>query len=115
MTKLLVPESFFHTVSTNLCLLDLSSNQLTRIPEVISKLASLATLKLKDNELKILPGTISSLKKLKILELVGNPDLGVMPGSFLTLRLDHLSMSSKCLTTDVSGLTITDTTSNLPR
>jgi len=109
-----VPESFFHTVSTNLCLLDLSSNQLTRIPEVISKLASLATLKLKDNELKILPGTISSLKKLKILELVGNPDLGVMPGSFLTLRLDHLSMSSNCLTRDVTGLTITDTSSNLP-
>ena len=98
-----VPLSFFQTVSKNLCLLDLSGNQLTMIPYVISKITSLATLKLKDNQLRRLPVTISTLKSLKILELVGNPELGVMPGSFLRLRLDHLSMSTKCLTTDVSG------------
>ena len=98
-----IPLSFFQTVSKNLGLLDLSGNQLTMIPYVISKITSLVTLKLKDNQLRRLPVTISTLKSLKILELVGNPDLGVMPGSFLRLRLDHLSMSTKCLTTDVSG------------
>jgi len=109
-----VPVSFFQTVSKDLCLLDLSGNQLTMLPYLISKLTSLATLKLKDNQLKRLPVTISKLKGLKILELVGNPDLGVMPGSFLRLRLDNLSMSTKCLTTDVSGLTIKDTSSEIP-
>jgi len=109
-----VPVSFFQTVSEKLCLLDLSSNQLNMIPFVISKLKNLVTLRLKDNGLKRLPVTISNLKNLKMLELVGNPELGVVPGSFLRLRLDHLSMSSKCLTTDVSGLTIRDTSSEMP-
>jgi len=49
-----VPVSFFQTVSEKLCLLDLSSNQLTMIPFVISKLKSLVTLKLKENGLKSL-------------------------------------------------------------
>ena len=84
-----VPVSFFLTVSKNLQLLDLSNNQLSMVPYVISRLARIATLKLSNNQLKRLPSTISSLTNLKILELVGNPNLSVMPGTFLKLELKH--------------------------
>ena len=109
-----VPVSFFQTVSENLQLLDLSNNQITMIPFVISRLARIATLKLSNNQLKRLPSTISSLTNLKILELVGNPNLSVMPGTFLKLELKHLSLSSRCLTLEGSATTIKDTSLKIP-
>ena len=38
-----------------------------------------------------------------------------MPASFLTLRLEHLSMSSKCFTSDPCSMTIEDTSSQIPK
>lgn len=109
-----VPVSFFLTVSKNLQLLDLSNNQLSMVPYVISRLARIATLNLSNNQLKRLPSTISSLTNLKILELVGNPNLSVMPGTFLKLELKHLSLSSRCLTLEGSATTIKEGTLKIP-
>ena len=50
---------------------------------------------------------MNSLKNLEILELVGNPNLSVMPGTFLKLELKHLSLSSRCLILEASATTIT--------
>ena len=84
------------------------------IPYVISRLTRIATLKLSNNQLRRLPSTISSLTNLKILELVGNPNLNVMPGTFLKLELKHLSLSSRCLTLEGSATTIKDTSIKFP-
>jgi Leucine-rich repeat (LRR) protein len=92
----------------------LSGNQLSILPDVFSKLTSLVTLKLKNNQLKRLSVTFSVLKNLDTLELIGNPELGAMPQSFQKLQLNHLSISSKCLTTDVAGLIVEDRSSNFP-
>jgi len=109
-----VPVSLLLTVSKSLNLLDLSANQLSILPDVFSKLTSLVTLKLKNNQLKRLSVPFSVLKNLDTLELIGNPELGAMPQSFQKLQLNHLSISSKCLTTDMSGLIVEDTSSNFP-
>ena len=109
-----VPVSLLLTVSKSLNVLDLSGNQLSILPDVFSNLTSLVTLKLKNNQLKRLSVPFSVLKNLETLELIGNPELGAMPQSFQRLQLNHLSISSKCLTTDMSGLIVEDTSSNFP-
>jgi len=109
-----VPMSFFKSVSKKLCLLDLSNNLVRVVPRLISKLVNLVTLKLKNNQLRKLPVSIRSLKNLKYLDLIGNPDLGIMPASFLTFKLDHLSLSSQCFTSDASSVIIEDSTSKAP-
>ena len=109
-----VPVSLLLTVSKSLNLLDLSGNQLSILPDVFSKLKSLITLKLKNNQLKRLSVPFSVLKNLDTLELIGNPELGAMPQSFQKLQLNHLSISSKCLRTDVSGLIVEDRSSDFP-
>ena len=46
--------------------------------------------------------------------LIGNKNLSVMPGSFLRLRLDHLTISGTCFTDDPAGLTLKDTSNLVP-
>ena len=106
---------FFHKISKNLCLLDLSKNQLPMISYLVSNLKNLVTLNLAENELKRLPATLGNIKHLKNLFLLGNKTLTVMPGSFLRLRLDNLTMSGECFTDDPSGLTLKDTSDSAPR
>lgn len=107
--------SFFTSVPQDLRLLDLSYNQLEMIPFSLQNFKFLATLNLSANKLKRLPVTIGKLKGLKKLELAGNQLLNVLPGTFTNLRLDHLSLSSTTLTSDVSGIGLKDSTSEVAR
>lgn len=107
--------TFFTSVAHSLCLLDLSYNQLEMIPYSLQNFKFMVTLNLASNKLKRLPVTLDKLKYLKKLDLAGNQQLNVLPGTFMNLRLDHLSLSSTTLTSDVSGISLKDSTSEVPR
>lgn len=109
-----LPVTFLLSLPKSLWLLDLSRNSLGMIPYMISRLSNLVELNLSNNHLKRLPLTIDHLKSLKRLGIAGNANLNVMPGSFVRLRLDHLSISASCLTEDVSSLVLRDTTTSMP-
>lgn len=67
--------TFFPPMSA---LTDEQSNELTSIPEAISKLSNLEVLILNTNKLKTLPKSIVALKKLRVLDLSLNKDFDVI-------------------------------------
>jgi Leucine-rich repeat (LRR) protein len=52
--------------------LNLSNNQIVKIPEAVGDMENLAVLDLSDNQITQLPTTLDNLKKLKHFDLVGN-------------------------------------------
>lgn len=75
---------------------DLSFNELMRIPNEVFKVFSLANLNLNHNNLDILPSGIGNLMKLKILS-VSNNNLKILPGTISRLRLVCIDLSNNPL------------------
>ena len=74
--------------------LELSDNELSRLPTTIAELSSLAILELAHNQLSELPGEIGRLDKLTILDVSHNPGLKAMPAETLSLvSLRRLNLS----------------------
>ena len=110
-----LPIRFFHCSTVkSLLLLDLSGNQLKVLPNAIANLSKLITLNMANNELTKVGVTLHKLNKLKRLELIGNPNLKVLPGNVPKLRLDFLSLSPECLTQDHAGLKLHDNSFEIP-
>lgn len=78
--------------SKNLLVLDLSYNELTYIPDQISKLHKLNSLNLNNNQLKILPFGIGNLHCLKIFSASHNL-LSYLPGSIRKCSLQSIDLS----------------------
>ena len=93
---------------TNLQTLSLSNNQLTSLPEEISKLTNLQELSLSNNQLKSVPEEISKLTNLWELHLSSN-QLTSLPDSIGNLKqLGRLNISENKLTslpTNAANLT----------
>ena len=111
-----IPLSFWtsSSLSKTLGLIDLKGNKLTLIPHQISNLKRLYSIDLSGNCLKRLPITFNVLPKLKRLDLMSNPDLKILPGVFLNLELEHLSLSNESLTHDTTAVCLKDTTGQVP-
>ncbi|XP_014227683.1 leucine-rich repeat protein 1 [Trichogramma pretiosum] len=90
-------------IMTNLCLLNLSGNQLTVIPDSIGKLGSLVTLHLDNNCIRALPQAVGKLHRLRILNLSKN-QLSILPGNMKNLSLSKLDISYNCFTCHNRGL-----------
>jgi hypothetical protein len=79
---------------TQLTILDISKNQLTKIPESIGQLVKLIELKLNNNKLKSLPNSITNLTKLNLLSVHHNQirelptDIGLL-SNLSTLDVSH--------------------------
>ena len=111
-----IPLSFWtsSSLSKTLGLIDLKGNKLTLIPHQISNLKRLYSIDLSGNCLKRLPITFNVLPKLKRLDLMSNPDLKMLPGVFLNLKLEHLSLSNESLTHDTTAVCLKDTAGQVP-
>jgi internalin A len=84
---------------TNLTALYLSNNQLTTLPESIRQLTNLTSLNLKSNQLATLPESITQLTKLTFLDLY-NIRLTTLPESIAQLtNLTELNLSANHLIT----------------
>ncbi len=78
-----LPESV--TRLQNLTELNLSSNQLAALPVSVTRLQNLTTLDLSHNQLTVLPESVTHLQKLTTLDLYGNP-LTALPESLARLQ-----------------------------
>ncbi|KAK6180712.1 hypothetical protein SNE40_008713 [Patella caerulea] len=78
-------------LSDNLVSVDLSDNQLTRIPLELCELKNLFYLKLDRNKIELLPPTIGKLVRLKQLSCVENL-IKTLPANFNRLQLDDLDL-----------------------
>ena len=79
--------------------LDLSDNQLTRLPEAIAQLSNLRELDLGNNQLTRLPEAIAQLSNLRVLDLSYN-QLTTLPEAIAQLsHLSWLYLSNNQLTT----------------
>ncbi|KAL2728667.1 leucine-rich repeat protein 1 [Vespula squamosa] len=87
-----------NNIRNTLCLLDLSSNFLTEIPEKIGKLDALVNLKLSCNSLIYLPQSMGNLTSLKYLDLSQN-SLQFLSGSMRKLRLLEIDISGNSFST----------------
>ncbi|KAF7394809.1 hypothetical protein HZH66_007983 [Vespula vulgaris] len=87
-----------NNIRNTLCLLDLSCNFLTEIPEKIGKLNALVNLKLSCNSLIYLPQSMGNLISLKYLDLSQN-SLQFLPGSMRKLRLLEIDVSGNSFST----------------
>lgn len=97
-------------ISTNmtrcqkLTILDLSSNNLDKVPECLASLMNLQQLYLNDTFIDFLPANFGRLQNLKILELRDNM-LNKLPKSLRRLnQLQRLDLSNNELTEIVSKL-----------
>lgn len=85
----LPPEVLWH--SHHLIKLDLSSNQLTSLPDSLAELTVLQVLNLDKNHFIVLPAPVCQLPELQVLQ-IGQNDLKSLPAS--VSRLQHLKMLS---------------------
>jgi hypothetical protein len=91
--------SYITNQFTQLKSLDISSIQLTRLPESIGQLKQLQSLNLSYNRLVVLPDTLAQLTQLELLDISINK-LTVLPKSLgLLAQLQELDISHNQLTT----------------
>ena len=111
-----IPMAFWlsSSLSKTLGLLMLKNNKLTMIPHQIANLKHLFSIDLSENCLRRLPITFSMLPKLKRLDLINNPELKMLPGAFLNLRLEHFSIGNESLTHDATAVCLKDTAGQVP-
>lgn len=83
-------------LSKALLSLDLSHNELVRVPHEVFKVFSLVNLNLSDNNLNTLPSGIGNLMKLQNL-YVSNNNLKILPGTISRLRLNSIDLSNNPL------------------
>lgn len=83
-------------LSKSLQLLDLSHNELLRVPNEVFKVFSLESLNLNNNGLNVLPSGIGNLLKLKSFS-VSNNNLKILPGTISRLRLNCIDLSNNPL------------------
>lgn len=93
-----------NNIRKTLCLLDLSNNLLTEIPEKISKLNSLVNLKINCNLLIHLPQSMGNLSALKYLDISQN-SIQFLPGSMRRLRLMEINITRNTFSTTKPYLT----------
>ncbi|TRY54180.1 hypothetical protein DNTS_030454 [Danionella cerebrum] len=100
LTELVLSSNCLCSFSDKLCrsnlrdtltLLDLSQNQLTRLPPRLAQLHRLHTLRLDQNQLEALPGQLGRLSRLRCLS-AGQNQLSALPNGFSQLRLDTLDL-----------------------
>ncbi|CAG0896264.1 unnamed protein product [Darwinula stevensoni] len=90
--KAIPAELFYNGVlRKTLCLLDLSGNQMERLPLTLCYLRSLVTLKVSNNQLRHFPGGLARLSQLRYLSVCSNM-LDYLPAALLQLRLDYLDV-----------------------
>lgn len=100
---------------TGLRVLDLSGNELTRVPLAIAEMPGLTGLDLSNNQIRLSDGStreFGSLAYLHTLNLSLNPTLGHPPALGEMRRLRHLDLHGTGLTrwpTDLDGLTQLET------
>lgn len=78
-------------IRKSLCLLDLTSNRLTKIPDKIGKLHGLVNLKLGTNLLTVLPQSMRKLTSLRYLDLSNNC-LWYLPEGIRKLQLSEINI-----------------------
>lgn len=96
-----------NNIRNTLCLLDLSDNLLTEIPQNIGKLNALVNLKISSNLLTHLPQSMGHLTALKYLDLSQN-NLQCLPGCMMRLKLLEIDVSGNkfSITTTYNKCTI---------
>ncbi|WP_282364928.1 NEL-type E3 ubiquitin ligase domain-containing protein [Pseudomonas sp. PS01297] len=91
---------------THLRLLDMSNNQIDRLPPAIAEMSQLISLELMDNRITLTPETaqqLANLSNLRALSLSGNP-LGISPDVSQMLDLHSLDLSNTGISQWPNGL-----------
>ncbi|KAI4497853.1 hypothetical protein M0802_006969 [Mischocyttarus mexicanus] len=86
-------------IRNNLCLLDLTSNLLSRVPENIVNLNNLVNLKLGMNSIVVLPQSMRKLTSLRYLD-ISNNRLQYLPGGLRKLQLSEINIYQNDFTVD---------------
>ena len=108
------PECLFRPVMRScLLLLDLSSNQLERIPLEIGLFEKLTNLRMDNNSINNLPYSIGMLSSLRYLSLAKN-NLKLLPYGFCKLNIDSLDLSGNPLDTDAANCIVSNSLEDVP-
>lgn len=108
------PECLFRPVMrSRLLLLDLSSNQLERIPLEIGLFEKVTNLRMDNNSINGLPYSIGMLSSLRYLSLAKN-NLKLLPYGFCKLNIDSLDLSGNPLDTDAANCIVSNNLDDVP-
>lgn len=100
-----IPQTFCHSLRSNLSLLDMSKNKIKILKPFFCQLHSLVTLRLNENELVVLPSQIGHMTALRFLYVTQNR-LRVLPATFGQLRLQELDLFDNKFLQDGPSTTI---------